>query len=532
MKKEGGSMPSTRHFRSRLTGCCSLILLALLPGMAVAQPVAPDLPDEPPAAGDEDPTPAEGSDGGEELDSDDGDGTEEATPESEPAAEPTAAEPTATEPTADTPETVRSSITSAGAGEEEATDEEAATSDEEAASESTTWYDLIDVSAFVDIYAAHNWAAPKPLGASTYLRAFDRSTGFALSWAGVDLSVPSEPVGAHLSLRLGPSAQTHGDSCLSAQPSVGPCDDAVGLSSVRQAYATWRPAERWSIDIGKFDTFVGAEVAESQGNPNYTRGLLFWLGQPLFHTGLRVEHSMTSWLTARALVANGYNNSVENNLGKTLGLQGEFRVAEPLTVKLSWLGGPEQNDTTTIDCPADTAYDPSFGGCGPTEAGTSAATYQVDRGGANLWYFWRHLADLVVDYQATDALRLVANVDWGTERVRVERYGGRTPSSSRASWYGAALSARYQLPANWALAGRGEYYSDPNGMTNVVPGAKLSSWTATVEYLPFDSMILRLEQRADLCHDANGSRRIFPEQVRGGTTRQVTTTLGVVVQMP
>ena len=35
-----------------------------------------------------------------------------------------------------------------------------------------------------------------------------------------------------------------------------------------------------TLDFGKFDTIYGAEVAESQDNINYTRGVLYWFGQP------------------------------------------------------------------------------------------------------------------------------------------------------------------------------------------------------------------------------------------------------------
>ena len=42
------------------------------------------------------------------------------------------------------------------------------------------------------------------------------------------------------------------------------------------------------LDLGKFDTPYGAEVAESHLNMNYTRGLLY-ASQPVFHTSIPRE---------------------------------------------------------------------------------------------------------------------------------------------------------------------------------------------------------------------------------------------------
>jgi len=531
-------MSSEPIFRPCVTGFVAALLLALTTSLAKAQPIPAPAPEEPPGAGEDEPQADddEGEDTSEDEGTDDeADGAEDSTETQDTQA---GADKAATEQSADnhegdtgTPGAPPASLTSSEAAEDhaaEANDDEAPSAERE----STTWYDVIDLSAFVDGYAAYNWAQVKPQTSSTVLRSFDRDAGFALSWVGLDLSVPTEPVGAHLSLRFGPSARIHGSSCLSDDTAVAPCDGDVGLAFVRQAYASWRPGARWTVDAGKFDPFVGAEVSESQGNMNYTRGLLFGFAQPLFHTGVRVEYEVAPWLTARGLVANGYNNSVDNNLGKTVGVQGEANLGDSLTVKLGWLGGPEQSDVTTIACPANTVYDPSFGGCGPATGATAAATYPVDRGGADLWWYWRHLIDLVVDYQATDALRLLANADLGTEEIRFERFGGRTPDSSRATWYGAALGARYQLPSNWAVAGRAEYFADPQGRATLVRGAKLSTWTGTLEYLPFDALMLRLEQRIDVCHDASGSRRIFPDGLRDASPHQMTTTLGLVAQLP
>src|SRR5262249_32685498 len=92
-------------------------------------------------------------------------------------------------------------------------------------------------------------------------------------------------------------------------------DDANhGLSFVKQAFATWRPlgAEgALSVDFGKFDGIYGYEVADSQKNVNYTRGLLYTI-QPAFHTGLRASYAFTDVVSGTLFVANGWDRSVDN----------------------------------------------------------------------------------------------------------------------------------------------------------------------------------------------------------------------------
>ncbi|HEY1534932.1 MAG TPA: porin, partial [Polyangiaceae bacterium] len=180
------------------------------------------------------------------------------------------------------------------------------------------WYDAFDVRLFADAYYSVNYNFPKPqAGGNDLIRAFDTNNGFALAWAGLDISHPADPVGGTLALRFGPSAKRYNSSCLTAK-----CDADYGLENVKQAFASWRPGGEGSavsLDFGKFDTIYGAEVAESQDNINYTRGALYWLGQPLFHTGLRVNVELGQYVSLRALAANGWNNSVDNNAGKTFG---------------------------------------------------------------------------------------------------------------------------------------------------------------------------------------------------------------------
>jgi hypothetical protein len=391
------------------------------------------------------------------------------------------------------------------------------------------WYESFDVRLFADAYFGWNYNSPKPqTSGNGVIRAFDTANGFALAWAGLDVSHAAEPIGGTLSLRFGPSAQRYGSSCLS-----GKCDADYGLENVKQAFASWRPLSPITVDFGKFDTIYGAEVAESQDNINYTRGVLYWLGQPLFHTGLRVNAELSDNLSLRALIVNGWNNTIDNNTGKTFGLQVTGHAPrsdshEWIAASLGYLGGPERDDTLAVQCPAGSVFDPSnVSGCSTAAAGSTAPTSgTIDRPTSNT-KGWRHFVDLLVTSDPSDSLHLVLNADYGVENVR----SAANPTSfSSQAWLGAMLGARYLVTPKFALAGRGEVYKDKHGITTgsvegrPINDVVISTATLTLDFLLSKNLLFRLDNRWD-----HATKEMFPKGVRELVGDLVTTTLGVVV---
>jgi len=399
------------------------------------------------------------------------------------------------------------------------------------------WYDAIELGAFVDAYYSINYNLPKPQLNNAQLRAFDAANGFSLAWAGIDASYPADPLGATLSLRFGPSAERLAAGCLGAgglggtplESTAAVCDDDYGVEFVEQAYVTWKPGgsdSAVSLDFGKFNTIFGAEVAESQNNINYTRGFLYWLAQPAFHTGFRLGADVADSFTLNALAVNGINNTVDNNIGKTFGVQGVLRVpretdADLLTVSAGYLIGPERDDYQTIVCGEDEAFDPeSATGCVSAQGNPAGEQGIVDRASANTEGL-RHLIDVVMTLDPTDSLHLVLNGDFGIESVR----GGLNETEFEAKqWWGVMAGARLGLAEAFGIGARGEYLHDDDGhVTAKLETVDLVSATLTLDYSPLQALLIRLDNRLDW-----SSKEIFPESVRGLTGYQFTTTLGVV----
>lgn len=359
------------------------------------------------------------------------------------------------------------------------------------------WYSQLEFSLLVDGYASINYNNPSPQsptqvtikgaheGAPTsairggnQFRAYDVSNGFALQWVGLDVAYPAAPVGGVVSLRFGPSA-------IRLTPDE---DIAAGLGNVRQAYASWKPFDALTLDLGKFDTSYGLETLDTTGNVNYTRSPVFWYAQPATHTGLRVGYQLTPALALQGFVVNGWDVTLDNNSGKSYGVQASLKPGSTWDVGLGYLGGPEQSDHS-----------------GPAE----------DQKGANGRL--RHLIDLYVDASMTARWRVMFNTDFVTEE--------RPPSAPgrQANWYGAAFMTSYELTSWLFTALRASNLWDPQGVaTGTGRNTKLVEGTFTMGIRATSGLLIMLDNRVDWTPEY----AFFQSGADGSSRTQVTTTLG------
>lgn len=361
------------------------------------------------------------------------------------------------------------------------------------------WYTRIDVGAFVDAYYSQNWRGARPDAGANLYQPYTANSGFGLAWIGLDASVEPDPVGATLQLRFGP-----------AVPNLALGDAAIpgGIGQVQNGFVSWKPsgkAGRLTLIVGKFDTVYGAEVAQSHLNMNYTRGYLYNLAQPFFHTGARADFQVNDAIALKVLAVNGWNNTIDNNRGKSVGAQAAVTPKDGLTLSFGYMVGPEEPDT--IAAPASASGGPG--------AGT------VVNLGANSRL--RHLFDIVGDMKVTSRLRLVANADYVTQTVA----DSGTQAYRQVSWSGAALLARYAFTDIWAAAVRGEVVFDRDGQISAPNVAPLSLYTGTftVEAAPHKMLLIRLDNRVDA-----GDRDVFKQGASGTASAQFTTTLGIVAK--
>lgn len=301
------------------------------------------------------------------------------------------------------------------------------------------WLRGLSVSAFADAYAQGVWTVAHPFSGdhSDVLahRAFTTEAGLTLSFLGVDVAYRFESVGARLDIRLGTSVPRL------LGPTSGLPD---GMQFLKQAFVYWRPVEQLQIDFGQFDTIYGAEVADSWRNHTYSRGSLYNLVQPFYHTGLRVAWAPVESVTLTGIAVNGWNNVLDSNDGKTFGLQASWSSGV-LGVAAGYLGGPEG---TRDD-------------------------------------LWRHFADLVVTLRV-DQLELALNADYVAEQIEDGTFD---------HLWGVMLSGRLRVLPLFAVALRGEVIGDPD------TGAQLYTGTLTLELTPVEHLVIRLDNRVDGASD-------------------------------
>ena len=204
------------------------------------------------------------------------------------------------------------------------------------------------------------------------------------------------------------------------------------------------------LRFGKFVTFVGAEVIEARDNPNYSRSFLFNYAEPLTHTGFMASYPFSDKLTASLYLVNGWDNTDDNNQGKTGGLSVAYNPMEQLSTTFNFLYGPE-NDNNNHDN--------------------------------------RFLFDWVGTVKPIKNLSFILNIDYGTDQHSA-------PDGGEAKWYGWALIGKYDFNDWFSVALRGEYFNDPQGFRTGT-AQRLKEITLTPQFVVAKNLLVRPEYRHD-----------------------------------
>lgn len=303
-----------------------------------------------------------------------------------------------------------------------------------ASSDEPAWYEDIELNALVSAAVLHNFNLPASLSGANIARVFDRDNdSIKLDVASVALQSEADGPGkAGFRLDI-----AHGQVVPAV---VGGSDIAL-----QQAYvsyiAPWGSGLRF--DVGTFFSRIGAEVVENYANINdtYSRSLLFNVG-PKELTGARLGYNFADVVDLKLLVVNGWQpNIIDNNTGKTLGLQLALTPDPVFSLQVNYLAGPE--------LPKD----------------------NVD---------WRHLVDAVITLRLTPVTLLLEG-QWGHEVV--------------SSWGGGLLTVRWEVVEGLSLAARAEYFDDTSNLFNL--GTRLVEFTFAPSYKLTDNALVRVEYRHD-----------------------------------
>jgi hypothetical protein len=338
----------------------------------------------------------------------------------------------------------------------------------------------MDISGFIDGYYSFN--ANRPTNAANgqvndLYNFNDKTDQFNLSAAKLTLNHDPDPVGAHIDFFYGRT----NDLFNAVPPNSSSADQ---LNYIEQAFLSLKPpkAKGFELDFGKFVTSAGAEVAEAKDNWNYSRSLLFSWAIPYYHFGARTSLPVSKTETIGLQVVNGWNNVSKSNGGATVGLTSALTKTK-YTWDLNYYGGPENPNTTSG---------------------------------------FRNLIDTTLLLTPNAKFNAYLNYDYGQNRDSTPASGETPADHSLNHWQGAAIAAHGQASPKQALAGRFEYFNDPNGFQTGT-AQHVYEFTGTYEYKWVEGLLTRIEYRGDFSNVAS-----FHKDVSQMVDQQSTVTVALI----
>jgi hypothetical protein len=246
---------------------------------------------------------------------------------------------------------------------------------------------------------------------------------------------------------------------------------------LQEAYAGYQLTPTLWVDAGVFYSHLGMETWVSRDNPAYTRSLVADFS-PYYSSGVRATWQLSSAVTARVDVVNGWQNISENNEDKSLGVRVD--VAANATTTVSWYGyaGNEPGAQRRL-----------FNGVG-------------------------------VLSRLSDRAEVLAQVDVGRQHGR----DSLTAAAQSFGWYGATLITRYWVRPSVAIVARAERFADGNQIVVRTGGPlpfQANSASIGIDVRPEPRVLWRTEARG-YAADAP----VFP---KGGRLPSASRQSGVVV---
>ncbi|OUJ72305.1 porin [Hymenobacter crusticola] len=297
---------------------------------------------------------------------------------------------------------------------------------------------------FVDGYYGYDFKHANTHDRPGFLYSHDRQNEFTINNGIVGVRYQDEKVRGAFALHAG----TYVAANYAAEDQV--------FKHIYEGYAGFRPFQKAWLDLGIFTSHIGFESAISKDNWTLTRSLMAE-NSPYYEAGARFTYEVDPKLTLTALALNGWQNIRENNQGKALGTQIQWKPTEKLLINSSTFYGNEQ--------PSDS----------------------LKRR--------RYFHDFYVSYTATERLSLAVVFDVGKQEKAQD-------GTKADTWHTGAAFVRYKLADKWTAAARVEYYNADHGViiNSIMPAAtdadvKLKGGSLNLDYAPTSNVVFRVEGR-------------------------------------
>lgn len=302
----------------------------------------------------------------------------------------------------------------------------------------------LTISGYLETYYVYDFNKPADNNRPSFVYSHNRHNEVNLNLGFVKAAYTTERVRANIALMAG----TYANANLAAEPGV--------LKNVFEANAGMKISANknlW-VDAGIFGSHIGFESAIGKDCWNLTRSILAD-NTPYYEAGAKLSYTSDNgkWLLS-GLILNGWQRiqRVSGNSMPSFGTQITFKPTSSITLNSSTFIGTDKPDSARQ---------------------------------------MRYFHNFYGIFQVAPKWGIIAGFDYGMEEKSPE-------SSSMNTWTSPVLIIRYTASDKIALAVRGEYYDDKNGViiaTGTANGFKTSGISFNFDYNVMPNVMWRAEVR-------------------------------------
>ncbi|MHC4139183.1 MAG: outer membrane beta-barrel protein, partial [Planctomycetota bacterium] len=250
--------------------------------------------------------------------------------------------------------------------------------------------------------------------------------------------------------------------------------------SIAAANITWNApvfGKKIPITMGKMYTWIGYELVENIGNPNYTHAATYNNAIPFTHMGISFDVSeflpSDKW-GLKLYYVNGWDSYIDNNEGKSFGAYLSYAPNDDFFISFAAINGPE---TSTKD---------KYGA-------QDGAGFGGKRSSDNVFMY-----DVVITYALPQIDKLSLGFNWDHGRAKNNVGNSDDPNrggsqDSSAHWWAMVYYAMYDFTDNQMGALRYEYFDDDDGAKGF--GHSMYTITYTHNITIAENLLLRPEVR-------------------------------------
>jgi hypothetical protein len=309
----------------------------------------------------------------------------------------------------------------------------------------------LSISGFAEAYYSYDFNNPVDNNRPSFLYSHNRHNEFNVNLAFVKASYNTEKIRANIAIAAG----TYMNANYAAEPGVlkNIYEGNVGVK-ISKTKSLW-------IDAGIFPSHIGYESAHSPSCWSLTRSMVAE-NSPYFESGAKLSYTSDNGkVSFTALALNGWQRitRVNGNSLISCGTQIFVKPSDKITFNYSTFFGTDKPDSSRL---------------------------------------WRIYHNFYAIFQFNDKIGLTIGFDIGTEQVS-------KGSKDKNIWYTPVGILRFIPNSTWAIAIRGEYFSDENGViisTGTPNGFKTFGASLNVDRTFGEHLLWRTEFRTFSSKDA------------------------------